>query len=329
MKQEGKPMKKTLLAVSLSALAAGSANAAVTLNETETGSFSTYGKILLQLNNYDGENEIQDNGSRFGFSGESAINDDLTAFANTEFRFNAGYQNDAAMNVRYSYVGVEGGFGKVTAGNFDSVYYTAVGSATDLMEQDGWRSIEANSSKGEGFSLAYETADLGGFSAGLGLKHYSADASRNGTAYPANSASGDEVWNVQAYAAFTGVENLTVAVAFDQNNEDADASFSGESIMGLSAVYALDSGSVSAQLELEDEMMLYAFGGSFGYGAGDIYGVASMMDDGNETGLDLALGANYGLADNFYVFGEFAQGNDKVSAVGDASSITLGANYNW
>ena len=88
-------MKKTLLAVSLSALAAGSANAAVTLNETETGSFSTYGKILLQLNNYDGENEIQDNGSRFGFSGESAINDDLTAFANTEFRFNAGYQKQS------------------------------------------------------------------------------------------------------------------------------------------------------------------------------------------------------------------------------------------
>ncbi|MDR9469069.1 porin [Marinospirillum sp.] len=363
-------MKKTLLAVSLSALAAGSANAAVTLNETETGSFSTYGKIVLQLNNYDGENEIQNNGSRFGFSGESQINDDINAFANAEFRFNAGVKNNGlpddsgdtqgTFQVRYSYVGVEGGFGKVTAGNFDSVYYTAVGSNADIMEQDGWRSVEGAAfdyngdgndqavGKGEGFSLAYETVDLGGFKGYVGLRHYNSADSRNGAGYPAASATGDEVWNVQLAGTYA-LNDLTLGLAFDQNNEDiylaknTVAATEVDPIIAASVNYSTDAFGAFAVYEATGDLMVINLGGSFNYGAGDVYGLISHADyspsgSTGVDGMDISVGANYSLSDNFYLFGEFAQGNDDLSGIQQknnlgvdkgVASITLGANYNW
>lgn len=317
-------MKKTLIAASIAALAAGSANAAVTLHESETGSFATYGKIQLQLNNKDGVNQIQDNGSRFGFSGESVINENLKAFANTEFRFNAGYQNNADMDVRYSYAGVEGGFGKVTAGNFDSVYYTTVAAGHDIMEQDGYRTFD---NKGEGFSLAYETVDMGGLKVLVGLRHFS-----EGTgAYPSDNVApgnGDEAWNIQLGATYALNDALSLGFAFDQNNEDTSLG-GADPIIGAGVNYAADAIGAGAVLELNGDLMYVHLTGSYTYGAGDVYGLISFGDDSNETGLDLAVGANYNLGENFYVYGEFAQGNDKYSAIGDVSSVTVGASYGW
>lgn len=323
-------MKKTLIAASIAALAAGSVQA-VELYSSDTGSFSTYGKIQLQLNNFDGENEIQDNGSRFGFSGETAINSDLTAFANAEFRFNAGFHNSSAdIETRYTYAGLTGGFGTVTAGNFDSVYYTAVAGAADILEQDGWNTFD---DKGEGFSLSYVTPSFNGLQVLVGLRHYNSADSRNGAAYPSASATGDEVWNVQVGAVYSLNDALSFSLAFDQNNEDIYG-VDTDAIIGAGVTYAVDQFSVFGVLELEgSDYTILNVGGSFNYGAGDIYGVISYLaeDDGvnDETGVDFALGVNYSLADNFYFYGEFAQGNDKISGIGDVSSVTLGASYNW
>lgn len=340
-------MKKTLIAASIAALAAGSVQA-VELYSSDTGSFSTYGKIQLQLNNFDGENEIQDNGSRFGFSGETAINSDLTAFANAEFRFNAGFHNDSAdIETRYTYAGLTGGFGTVTAGNFDSVYYTAVAGAADILEQDGWNTFD---DKGEGFSLSYVTPSFNGLQVLVGLRHYNSPDSRNGAAYPSNVDNTDEVWNIQVGAVYSLNDALSFSLAFDQNNEDiygpgADT----DAIIGAGVTYAVDQFSVFGVLELEgSDYTILNVGGSFNYGAGDIYGVISYQaeDDGvdDETGVDFVLGANYFLADNFYFYGEVAVGNDDVSGVRKATafdtsgdpiawegvtSITLGASYNW
>ncbi|WP_162299759.1 porin [Marinospirillum perlucidum] len=332
-------MKKTLIAASIAALSVGTAQAAVTLNETETGSFSTYGKVVLQLHNADGVNQIQDNGSRFGFSGESQINEDINAFANAEFRFNAGYTNTTAPTVRYSYVGVEGGFGKVTAGNFDSVYYTTVAGTADIMEMNGYRSFDGEITtsagsvefgKGGGFSLAYETVDMSGFKAFVGLRHYAEDtnATTGTKSYPSAVDNGDELWNVQLGATYALSDALSLGVAFDQNNEDIYG-FAVDPIMAASVNYSADAVGAFAVVETVEDAMIVNLGGSFNYGAGDVYGLVSYADDSSETGLDLAAGANYGLSDNFYLFGEYAQGNDTVSNIGDYSTVTVGANYNW
>lgn len=357
-------MKKTLIAASIAALAAGSAQA-VTLYESETGSFSSYGKVQLQLNNFDGENEIQNNGSRFGFHGESALDHGLTAFANAEFRFNAGFQHEAEMTVRNSFVGVRGDFGTVRAGNFDSIYYTGVSNVLDVMEQDGYRALVTDSTNARGFSLAYETGDLGGFAFGLGVKHFNSAESRNGAGYPSYSGpfdddgipvageKGDQEWNVQAYAQFTMIENLVLAVAVDQNNEDAAGGIrtskpsvtkvDNDPIIGFSATYTLDALTASALVETAGDLTHFGVAANYNLGAANVYGLVSWLDNGDKDGVDFALGANYSLSSNFMVYGEFAMGNDDNSsitrladrdAVGSekdegVASITLGAAYRW
>ena len=340
-------MKKTLIAASIAALAAGSAQA-VTLYESETGSFSTYGKVQLELNNFDGENQIQDNGSRFGFSGETVLENGLTAFANAEFRFNAGFENSGsvsidpatgdasgggAITVRNSFVGVRGDFGTVRAGNFDSIYYTGVSNVLDIMERDGYRALGTDDTNARGFALAFETADLGGFNFGLGVKHYNSDESRDGVAYPSASESGDQEWNVQAYAKFTMIDNLVLAVAVDQNNGDANGG-SDEAIIGFSATYTLDALTASALVEIEDDWTHFGLAANYNLGATNVYGLVSFLDDDNDNGVDFALGVNHSLASNFMVYGEFALGNDDISEIQDADgdgtlSITLGAAYTW
>ena len=327
-------MKKTLIAASIAALATATsaAQASVTLYENAEGtsSLSSYGRIALQLQNYDGENEIQDSYSRLGFSGESQINDDLTAFANAEFRFNSGFTHDAAMTTRYTFVGVQGSFGKITAGNFDSVYYSAAAGNADLMEELGWRSLD---DKGEGFSLAYESMDFNGLQLHLGLRHFNSDDSLNGGAYPSDSASGDEEWNIQVGLTYALNDEIAFGFAFDQNNEDAVGGDT-DPRFALSATYAVDAYSAFAVFEMEDELYIVNLGGSYAYGPGDLYGMVSFMDDGDDTGVDFALGANYLLGSNFYTFAEVAVGNDDVSAIQDADgdgtvAVTLGAVYTW
>src|SRR5690554_1272597 len=135
-------MKKTLIAASIAALAATSANAAVKIYESETGSLSSYGKVQLELQNYDGENNIQNNSSRLGFSGDTKLDNGLTAFTNFEFRFEPGVESDTDMVVRNSYLGVKGDFGSIKAGNFDSITYTMVTEQADIMETVGYRSLD-------------------------------------------------------------------------------------------------------------------------------------------------------------------------------------------
>src|SRR5690554_3678414 len=174
-------MKKTLIAASIAALATTSANAAVKIYESETGSLSSYGKVQLELQNYDGENNIQNQGSRLGFSGDTKLDNGLTAFTNFEFRFNPGVQNDDEWTVRNSYLGVKGDFGSVKAGNFDSIVYTMVTEQADIMENKGYRSLDKGENNSRGTAIAYETNDISGFKFGLGIKHYASDDSAYGT----------------------------------------------------------------------------------------------------------------------------------------------------
>src|SRR5690554_485553 len=175
-------MKKTLIAASIAALAATSANAAVKLYESETGSFSSYGRIQLELQNHDGENNIQNQGSRLGFAGDTKLDNGMTVFINFEFRFQPGVQNDLAddegeWTVRNSYLGVKGDFGSIKAGNFDSITYTMVTEQADIMENAGYRSLDDGSTNARGTAIAYETNDISGFKFGLGIKHYASDES--------------------------------------------------------------------------------------------------------------------------------------------------------
>lgn len=338
-------MKKTLIAASIAALAATSANAAVKIYESETGSLSSYGKVQLELQNYDGENNIQNNGSRLGFAGDTKLDNGLTAFTNFEFRFQPGVQNNVKAaaadggewTVRNSYLGVKGDFGSIKAGNFDSITYTMVTEQADIMENAGYRSLDGGDVNARGTAIAYETNDISGFKFGLGIKHYASKDSAygNGTV-PASgsilaSNDGKEQWNLQLGATYQLNDELSFGLAFDQNNEDGNPGANGKDpIIAASAMYATDLFGAGVVVESNDDAMVANLTGSVNYGAGDVYALVSFVDDGNETGVDFGLGANYKLAKNFVTYGEVAVGNDKDAlTLGDLSIVTLGAAYKW
>ncbi len=342
-------MKKTLIAASIAALAATSANAAVKIYESETGSLSSYGKVQLELQNFDGENNIQNQGSRLGFAGETKLDNGMTAFTNFEFRFNPGVQNnikDAAADggewtTRNSYLGVKGDFGSIKAGNFDSITYTMVTEQADIMENAGYRTLDGGDVNSRGTAIAYETNDISGFKFGVGIKHYASDDSEYGTktgsqtASKLTSGSGDEEWNIQLGATYQLNDELSFGLAFDQNNEDgnpsaAQANGDIDPIIAASVNYATDAFGAGLVLENSGDWMVANLTGSMNYGAGDVYALVSFVDDGNETGVDFGLGVNYEMAKNFVTYGEVAVGNDKDAlTLGDLSVVTVGAAYKW
>ncbi|MFK7159510.1 porin [Marinospirillum sp. MEB164] len=339
-------MKKTLLASAIAtSLVAGSAQA-VTLFQNDSLRFDHYGRIQLQLKNDDGDNEIQNNGSRFGFRVTHTINDNLTAFGRAEFRFEADERrrgrntgDDRIFNdLRNTYIGLQGGWGKVTVGNFDGIYFSAVSSVLDLFEEDGYRALVEGGDRARGDTLAFETADLGGLRLGLAARHYANVGANND----------DEEWNLQAYVQYTGIDNLTLALAVDQNNEDTGAGLVNDGneydpVIGLSATYRLDALTASVLLETSGESRSAGLGLSYNYGQGDIYAAATWHDSwvvvkdgdvevsssGQESGIDFGLGANYKFTSNFRAYAEIARGNEDNSKIGDQTNFTVGARLSW
>ena len=348
-------MKKTLIAASIAALAATSANAAVKIYESETGSLSSYGKIQLELENYDGENTIQNQGSRLGFSGDTKLDNGLTAFTNFEFRFQPGLENDTEMKVRNSYLGVKGDFGSIKAGNIDSIVYSMVTEQADIFENVGYKSLDEGKNNSRATSIVYETNDLNGFKVAANIKHYASKDSQYGdgvtpTQGPLTSADGDEQWNLQLGVSYQLNEELRFALAVDQNNEDGNPSDvaggvagNADPIIAASVNYATDLFSTGLVLESSDDLIVANLTGSYNYGAGDVYALVSFADDDDDNGVDFGLGVNYKMDKAFMVYGEVAVGNDDVSGIrkftntsgkwekdGEAATaVTVGAAYKW
>lgn len=317
-------MKKTLLASAIAATLTATSLQAATIAEKDTTKVDMYGRINLALVNDDGDNSIDNMGSRIGFKASDKINEDLTAFARAEFRFAAderhkGTAGDEIFNdLRNTYVGLQGGFGKLTVGNFDSLYFQAVSSVGDLFENKGFRALNSGSENARGDTIAFETADMGGMQFGVSAKHAAATTTT------------DEAFGLQAYGKFAAGENLSVAVAFDQNIEELDGGKDSDPIIGAQVTYEMDAITASVLLENSGDFMHIAAGGSYTYGAGDVYGLISMMDDSNEMGMDLAIGANYKFSKSLRTYGEFAMGNDKeTKSLGDKNVMTLGLRYDW
>jgi|GEM_PF-1469844 len=350
-------MKKTLIAASIAALAATSANAAVKIYESETGSLSSYGKIQLELENYDGENTIQNQGSRLGFAGDTKLDNGMTAFTNFEFRFQPGLRNDTDMNVRNSYLGVKGDFGSVKAGNIDSIVYTMVTEQADIMENKGYRSLDEGENNSRATSIVYETNDLNGFKVAANIKHYASKESQYGEDQvgPGNankalaSADGKEQWNLQLGVSYQLNDELSFALAFDQNNKKGQPEYTYDSgdtdlIIAASALYETEQFGAGLVVEQTKDIIVTNLTGSVNYGAGDVYALVSFADVGkkasfggtDDSGVDFGLGVNYKLADTFKVYGEVAVGNKKVSEIQKtdgsgkgATAVTVGAAYKW
>jgi len=300
-------MKKTLVAVAVTSavFTAISAQAADT-------NVDTYGNIQLVYAAGEDTSELTDNGSTFGFKGETALKNDLVGFFKYELEADADEKtSDIAVNLDQAYVGVKGDFGKVQVGTFDSIYNNAIQDGIDQFEYAGF----TNSAKTtEGDTIAFFTPDMNGLEV-----HVSAQITGDGesevTATTPTQEDGTALTAVVKYS----MGDLSFAAGYDslENVIDSDAT------IGFSAGYDLGMANVVAKYEDnsgEGTNIGVAF--SSDYSEGRIYGSAQQVSV--ETGSDYeeyAAGATYNLDydGNAYVYAEAGQtgsSEDSFTALG-------------
>ena len=166
-------MKKSLIALTLAALPVaamadvtlyGQVKAGVDISKVKTGKLSKVQKGKKTAT------EIADYGSRIGFKGHEHLGSNLNAIWQVEQNTSiAG--GDSGFANRESFIGLEGGFGKVRAGNLN----TALKDSSDSF--DPWESGAANADALQlgkikrvdtrKVSVRYDTPVFGGFSASV------------------------------------------------------------------------------------------------------------------------------------------------------------------
>ena len=308
-------MKKTLVAIAVSSAALSSVTA---FAAEDTVNFDVYGNIQLVYADSDlNDSEITDNGSTFGFQGSTAISDDMTGFFKYELEADADEKtSDIDVNLDQAYVGLQGGFGKVQVGSFDSIYNNAIQDTYDQFEYFGVTNAGLTD---EGDTIAYFSPSMGGFEVQLSaqFKGKAEEEVGNGT------EDGTAMTAVVKYS----VDALTIAAGYDSLENDTDRSNADSATYGVSATFqATPALSVGAKYEEEeDQNSIVGLAARFNYGAGDVYGTyqnvdpdAANSDDYNEYGV----GATYNLASNMYVYAEFGQSGEEEDDV-----TALGATY--
>ncbi len=172
-------MKKTLIALALTALPVA-AMADVTLYGQIKGGVAaeqTRFKIgdetvKSQLSGADKSTDaaVRDFGSRIGFKGEEDLGNGLKTIWQVEQSVSLGGRTDTGWSNRETFIGLEGGFGKLRVGHIKNVF-------DDQDDYDPWE-YNSNNAQGlgifsrhngrvDGASIKYDTPDLAGFSGSL------------------------------------------------------------------------------------------------------------------------------------------------------------------
>lgn len=287
-------MKKSIIALTVSSAAFTSVSAIA----AEEPTFDVYGNIQYAITDEDGTGDFADNGSTLGVQGETKVNDDLTAFFKYELEFDADEdaEGDNEAKLDQAFVGLQGNFGKVKAGSFDSIYGDAIQDSVDQFEFIGFTGADTTA---EGDTIAYFSPSFNGLELQVSSQVNTAEGAGNATT---------------AVAKYS-VNALTLAAGYDSLSDDA------EETMGFSVAYQVTPElSVSAKLENNDDQDITGLSTRYGYGAGDLYASAQVVsEDGAEDYNEYAAGVSYSLASNMYVYGEVGQvGEDEspTSAVG-------------
>ena len=286
-------MKKTLIALSVSAAAiATGANAAELYNQDGT-SLEMGGRAEARLSMKDGD--AQDNSRiRLNFLGKQAINDGLYGVGFWEGEFttaeNGEVDNNNDLNTRYAYAGLGGAWGEFTYGKNEG----ALGVITDFTDIMAYH----------GNSAADKLAV--------------ADRSDNMMSYKGQF----DNLNVKASYRFADREIK------NENTPNAEFSDNGQDGYSLSAIYALgDTGiNLGGGYADQDDANEYMLAGS--YTMGDLYFAGVFTDgekankDGDYTGYELAGAYTLGQT-VFTTTYNNAETNDETST----NNIAVDATY--
>ena len=322
-------MKRTLLLAALAATAASSAFA--------QSSVTIYGRLNMTVerekwSGQDSQNNMNNNASRIGFRGTEDLGGGLAAI----FEIEHGFRPDTGAAAapfwgRSSFVGLQGGFGKVRLGNMTSEAYYATADYVSMHNHDTGTSedklydyLSQNTDK-----ISYKTPSFGGNTIEV------AGTTRDG-----------------------GVGNRTVDVAYNgdfgplhlgagyQDVKDGPSAFAVRALYELGAFtfggyYQRTMGEEAGTASDSAKRNNFRLAAMYALGAGEFH--ANVGWAGDRGGIDntgakqYTLGYNHNLSKRTKLYGYYttvrndsaAQYFDAPTAGADYSSLAAGIRHNF
>lgn len=329
-------MKRTLLLAALAATAASSAFA--------QSSVTIYGRMNMtfereKVSGQDSQNNLNNDASRIGFKGAEDLGGGLKAIFQLEHGLNPDTGASTAGTqfwARESWVGVEGGFGKVRLGNTPSGTYFASADYVSMHNHDTGTSSDAlyDYVSQDTDKVSYTTPSFGGLTVEV-----------QGTTRDNN----------------VGRRTLDVAVNFDQGPLHLGGGYvtekDGRDLFVARALYELGAFTFGGYYERDAKEAVGAASGSnkrnnfrlsgmYTLGASEFHvnvGLAGDRGGVDDTGAkQYTLGYNYNLSKRTKLYGYYtrldndsgaayrASGNVPAPAAGqDYSSLALGIRHNF
>jgi predicted porin len=330
-------MKKTLLATAIAgALGASAAAQAATVYNQDGTQLDIYGDLnyaYTVINDADGEgrDQIDDNGSTLGVTGQHVLNAGVTAYFDMQFDV-AGLDEEGSggLNNDQAFIGAKGNFGDARLGSWDDLIDDWVQdpisnnetfdvSNSPVYGDDGVNTQDDNTRERD--KIQYLSPKFSGFQFAVGAQ-YTGDAEDENAAEDSNASFyGGLKYEVGAFsvaAVYEDLDNYEVTgneyfsgLEDDPTTPDVDESLSGVDfeageVYGVNFQYTMDALRLSAKYEryesgntdyLADENR-YAVGARYGYGFGDVYGAYQYVDVGGSDLVDTVGAGNATIGDN-------------------------------
>ncbi len=339
-------MRQATCALALAALMTAPSAHAIDWQLDDDTSFSLYGTVepkLINETNSDGDDsfELDDEDSTLGFYAEHEFSPGLTVFGQLELEFDSDEDTgDGAFDAQDSaFAGIKGDFGKLQAGNFDSVYEDLIIDATEVAE-DAEITDEAVAS--EDNMIAYYSPSFGGFSFRTQVRIQGEDE-LGGVNNPDNEV------GFAAAGGYTG-ENFGIYAGYDDNGSEVRDQFNsngndtgndrvadGETY-GLAGTFNIASFEFGAKYAVQDnedndprgdDIEFIAGRGTFNYGPGDIYAAVQEVSpdaDAADDRTEFTAGVDYMVMSNLKVWSE-AGFFDRDQDAGN--NVMVGAIYSF
>lgn len=328
------------------------------LSLAENTTFNLYGtvepKVISEKNgNGDASTELDDEDSTLGFAFETRVSNAVTAFGQVELEYSSDDNSGGLDNQDSAFLGVKGDFGKVQAGNFDSVYEDLIIDATEVAE-DAEISDEAFAS--EDNQIAYYSPDWNGFSFRTQARIQGRDegpGSEDSNEVGLSIAGGYTGNNWGLYAGYDDRAADTTDEVYDSagnrlNDEggiyDPDAddpakAYDAENTYGVAGIYGIGQFEFGAKYSIQenadnapagDETTFTALRGTFTQGRTEYYGAAQRVSPDDETTVkerdEFTLGVSHQLYEPLSLWAE-AGWYDKENDEGD--NVMVGAIFSF
>lgn len=305
----------SILAASISLAAAGMAHAEGPIDG------KVYGKVKVTLQSSDEAGndsrvtEIVSNASRLGFKGKTGLNDDLNVIYKLEYEASVddGDKSGQTFTQRNSFVGLEGGFGKVIAGIHDTPTKLSQNKVDLFNDYEGdIKNVFSGENRMKN-TLMYSTPDMNGLAAdfafiasedenqddaySLAVK-FSQDSIYAALAYDMD-VEGEETSNLRLVTKLS-IDDLTLGLMWNKFENDA-ADFDEDGFL-ISAAYKMGSNTFKIQ-----------------HAASEIKA---------EGGEQTSIGMDHKLAKNTKVFGFYTM-EDEDAADSDSNWIAVGIEHKF